>query len=98
MQATYRLCEQISLCRLTAGMPDEPTEVWLEPLWAMVRSHAGTEQEVPSLQENFVRDTRRLYRTDFFPGLGWMLRRQLWDEMRCVSRTGLSSICQRVGY
>lgn len=44
---------------------------------------------MPSLQEKFVRDTRRLYRTDFFPGLGWMLRRQLWDEMRCVSRTGL---------
>ncbi|KAG7276574.1 hypothetical protein CRUP_019624 [Coryphaenoides rupestris] len=22
-----------------------------------------------------------LYRTDFFPGLGWMMRRQLWDEL-----------------
>ncbi|EFO26815.2 hypothetical protein LOAG_01669 [Loa loa] len=23
----------------------------------------------------------RLYRTDFFPGLGWMLRAELWDEL-----------------
>lgn len=33
-------------------------------------------------QVQFVKDTRRLYRTDFFPGLGWMLRRQLWEELR----------------
>ena len=35
-----------------------------------------------SAQVQFVKDTRRLYRTDFFPGLGWMLRRQLWEEFR----------------
>jgi len=29
--------------------------------------------------EAYVRDPRRLYRTDFFPGLGWMLTRRLWD-------------------
>jgi len=23
----------------------------------------------------------RLYRTDFFPGLGWMLRKELWLEV-----------------
>ena len=23
-----------------------------------------------------------LYRTDFFPGLGWMLRKSLWDELK----------------
>lgn len=22
-----------------------------------------------------------LYRTDFFPGLGWMLKRELWNEL-----------------
>ena len=33
-------------------------------------------------QVQFVKDTRKLYRTDFFPGLGWMLRRQLWEELR----------------
>eukprot|EP00048_Salpingoeca_helianthica_P003356 m.66726 g.66726 ORF g.66726 m.66726 type:complete len:635 (-) comp12658_c0_seq1:141-2045(-) len=26
-------------------------------------------------------DPRRLYRTDFFPGLGWVLTRALWDEL-----------------
>jgi hypothetical protein len=31
-----------------------------------------------------VRDTRRLYRSDFFPGLGWMLRAQLWQEIKCA--------------
>ena len=24
----------------------------------------------------------RLYRSDFFPGLGWMLTRSLWEELR----------------
>jgi len=27
-----------------------------------------------------VSDPRRLYRTDFFPGLGWMILRQTWDS------------------
>lgn len=26
-------------------------------------------------------DNKRLFRTGFFPGLGWMLRKQLWDEV-----------------
>ncbi|KAG0719832.1 Alpha-1,3-mannosyl-glycoprotein 2-beta-N-acetylglucosaminyltransferase [Chionoecetes opilio] len=25
--------------------------------------------------------TGLLYRTDFFPGLGWMLTRELWEEL-----------------
>eukprot|EP00271_Cylindrocystis_brebissonii_P006016 TRINITY_DN1853_c0_g1_i1.p1 TRINITY_DN1853_c0_g1~~TRINITY_DN1853_c0_g1_i1.p1 ORF type:complete len:649 (-),score=114.62 TRINITY_DN1853_c0_g1_i1:396-2342(-) len=32
-------------------------------------------------QEQFVSDPGLLYRSDFFPGLGWMLRRALWDEL-----------------
>jgi len=28
-----------------------------------------------------VRDPKQLYRSDFFPGLGWMLTRRLWDEL-----------------
>ncbi|KAA8493444.1 Alpha-1,3-mannosyl-glycoprotein 2-beta-N-acetylglucosaminyltransferase [Porphyridium purpureum] len=27
-------------------------------------------------------DARTLHRTDFFPGLGWLLRRPLWDELQ----------------
>jgi hypothetical protein len=23
-----------------------------------------------------------VFRTDYFPGLGWMLRRQLWQELK----------------
>lgn len=29
-----------------------------------------------------VGDTRRLTRSDFFPGLGWMITRTIWEEMR----------------
>eukprot|EP00659_Diplonema_papillatum_P002554 gene2554-3964_t len=33
-------------------------------------------------QANLVADEKALYLTDFFPGLGWMLSRKLWQEMR----------------
>ncbi|CAI5465297.1 unnamed protein product, partial [Closterium sp. Yama58-4] len=33
-------------------------------------------------QKQFVRDSHQLYRSDFFPGLGWMLRRELWAELK----------------
>jgi hypothetical protein len=29
---------------------------------------------------SLVQDPHRLYRSDFFGGLGWMLRRELWME------------------
>lgn len=32
-------------------------------------------------QEQFVSDSEALYRSDFFPGLGWMLTRKFWDEL-----------------
>jgi alpha-1,3-mannosyl-glycoprotein beta-1,2-N-acetylglucosaminyltransferase len=32
-------------------------------------------------QEKFVSSPNQFYRTDCFPGLGWMLRRELWTEM-----------------
>lgn len=28
-----------------------------------------------------VRDNKQLYRSDFFPGLGWMLPRRMWEEL-----------------
>lgn len=34
------------------------------------------------LQKHLVRDERRLYRTDFFPGLGWMLTADTWAGLR----------------
>eukprot|EP00823_Brevimastigomonas_motovehiculus_P006310 TRINITY_DN5205_c0_g1_i1.p1 TRINITY_DN5205_c0_g1~~TRINITY_DN5205_c0_g1_i1.p1 ORF type:complete len:516 (+),score=121.92 TRINITY_DN5205_c0_g1_i1:185-1732(+) len=33
-------------------------------------------------QEKFVRDPTALYRTDCFPGLGWMITKKLWEELR----------------
>ncbi|XP_010555166.1 PREDICTED: alpha-1,3-mannosyl-glycoprotein 2-beta-N-acetylglucosaminyltransferase [Tarenaya hassleriana] len=32
-------------------------------------------------QKQFVHDPYTLYRSDFFPGLGWMLTRATWDEL-----------------
>ncbi|VVB10208.1 unnamed protein product [Arabis nemorensis] len=32
-------------------------------------------------QKQFVHDPYALYRSDFFPGLGWMLTRSTWDEL-----------------
>ncbi|XP_058004554.1 alpha-1,3-mannosyl-glycoprotein 2-beta-N-acetylglucosaminyltransferase isoform X2 [Hevea brasiliensis] len=32
-------------------------------------------------QKQFVYDPYTLYRSDFFPGLGWMLTRSMWDEL-----------------
>ncbi|XP_070662164.1 alpha-1,3-mannosyl-glycoprotein 2-beta-N-acetylglucosaminyltransferase-like [Malus domestica] len=32
-------------------------------------------------QKQFVHDPNILYRSDFFPGLGWMLARSTWDEL-----------------
>lgn len=33
-------------------------------------------------QIGLVKDARRLLRTDFFPGLGWMLHRRTWNDIR----------------
>ena len=35
-------------------------------------------------QAALVQDARLLARTDFFPGLGWMLTARLWQELRCA--------------
>ncbi|KAJ0966764.1 hypothetical protein J5N97_023681 [Dioscorea zingiberensis] len=32
-------------------------------------------------QVQFVHDSETLYRSDFFPGLGWMLTKSTWDEL-----------------
>ncbi|WJZ91463.1 hypothetical protein VitviT2T_010530 [Vitis vinifera] len=32
-------------------------------------------------QKQFVHDPYTLYRSDFFPGLGWMLSKSIWDEL-----------------
>ncbi|KAJ8766987.1 hypothetical protein K2173_012496 [Erythroxylum novogranatense] len=32
-------------------------------------------------QKQFVHDPYALYRSDFFPGLGWMLTKSIWDEL-----------------
>ena len=33
-------------------------------------------------QEQFVEDEKKLLRSDFFPGLGWMLDKEFWAEIR----------------
>ena len=31
--------------------------------------------------KRFVKDNKQLYRSDFFPGLGWMLTKSMWQEL-----------------
>jgi len=31
-----------------------------------------------------VRNATQLYRTDFFPGLGWMTNRRVWESVRDI--------------
>jgi hypothetical protein len=41
------------------------------------------------LQDRFVANASQLYRSDFFPGLGWMLNRRVWQSVQdswCVGR------------
>eukprot|EP00794_Sanderia_malayensis_P017510 gene17510-19260_t len=33
-------------------------------------------------REGFVKGNDILYRTDFFPGLGWMITREIWNELK----------------
>eukprot|EP00045_Choanoeca_perplexa_P008304 m.76694 g.76694 ORF g.76694 m.76694 type:complete len:497 (-) comp14441_c0_seq10:1089-2579(-) len=33
-------------------------------------------------RKGYVKDDARLYRTDFFGGLGWMLRKDVWSELK----------------
>jgi alpha-1,3-mannosyl-glycoprotein beta-1,2-N-acetylglucosaminyltransferase len=53
-----------------AALLDKDTSLWCISSW----NDHGT--------RNFVADPKRLYRSDFFPGLGWMLRRDTWDTLR----------------
>jgi len=32
-------------------------------------------------KSQFISDPEKLYRSDFFPGLGWMMTKELWDEL-----------------
>lgn len=42
-------------------------------------------------KEQFVSDPKRLVRSDFFPGLGWMMARSVWDGPASHSTAGLKS-------
>ncbi|EFN51809.1 hypothetical protein CHLNCDRAFT_8691, partial [Chlorella variabilis] len=35
-------------------------------------------------QDRFVANATQLYRSDFFPGLGWMLNRRVWESIRSM--------------
>lgn len=38
-------------------------------------------------QAQFVRSDTQLYRSDFFPGLGWMLQKNTWHDIRSAPET-----------
>ena len=45
----------------------------------------NTARCVSSWNDNGLRryawDNKKMFRTSYFPGLGWMLRKELWDEL-----------------
>ena len=43
-------------------------------------------------QDVFVKDPERIYRSDFFPGLGWMLTKREWAELGPMWTTGPPTI------
>merc|ERR1719284_1876708 len=62
-----------------------------DALWYF-RSTAWLLEEDPTLfcvsawndngMRDLVSDEHRLFRTDYFPGLGWMIRKDTWDKLR----------------
>lgn len=46
-------------------------------------------------QDRFVRNATQLYRSDFFPGLGWMLNTRVWGTIRDAWCAGGLSGCAR---
>ncbi|KAK9812907.1 hypothetical protein WJX72_005613 [[Myrmecia] bisecta] len=54
----------------TAGLLDQDPSLYCVSSW---NDHG---------QDRFVRNTLQLYRSDFFPGLGWMLTRDTWRGFR----------------
>jgi alpha-1,3-mannosyl-glycoprotein beta-1,2-N-acetylglucosaminyltransferase len=53
----------------------------MEPLLEADRTLLGASAYADTGQPAFVADARQLLRTDFFPGLGWMLTRHAWEEL-----------------
>lgn len=49
-------------------------------------------------KEEFVADPKRLVRSDFFPGLGWMMSRSVWDGPSLHPNTGLKHDWAPNGY
>ena len=60
----------LSLFRSTAHLLDQDPTLWCVSAW----NDNGLKQVASDLEA--------LYRTDYFPGLGWMLKKSLWDELR----------------
>ncbi len=56
--------------RAAARLMDRDPTVWTVSAW--------NDNSYPSL----VSDPERLFRSEFFPGLGWLMTRTLWDELR----------------
>lgn len=55
----------------TAPLLEEDPTIWCVSSW----NDNGFEELVSES------DAGKVFRTDYFPGLGWMLRRQLWQEL-----------------
>lgn len=58
----------------TLPLMEEDAMLWCVSAW----NDNGKEQAIDSSRNDL------FYRTDFFPGLGWMLSRELWEELEPI--------------
>ena len=85
-------------------LPGDSTGLALHAIYVISKQRPNEPQD-PSLwcvsswndhgQKSFVSDPTRLLRSDFFPGLGWMLRRDIWDSIKGDWRVPFVHLQQR---
>lgn len=73
------------MCTIAGGgKPWQPCKLWPEFVVVLAPSPCCPTKFTATClgpQDRFVRNATQLYRSDFFPGLGWMLNRRVWDSV-----------------
>jgi alpha-1,3-mannosyl-glycoprotein beta-1,2-N-acetylglucosaminyltransferase len=86
-------------CQQDPQLPGSSTRVHCIH-FALLHYHQGCRPPLVivacGVQDRFVSNATQLYRSDFFPGLGWMLNRRVWQSVKdnwCVTVTVTYNLC-----
>ena len=87
-------CGQHAPSWRTADQPSSPAGTSLQLARHSTHWRVAQQLRLPAHlpQDRFVRNATQLYRSDFFPGLGWMLNTRVWHSVRdtwCAAGTNL---------